>query len=436
MRRLAVLALAVAVPLAVPAAALAHANLIETEPGFRERVERTPSRLILRFSANVKVEGSWVEVLSAQGKRVSRPARSLAKTVVEVPLQRLPRGAYTVRWRALSSGDGHVIAGVYTFGVRQAAPPATEAYGAGGPGTADHVVRWVYFGALALLVGGLGFRLLVLRGPLAPPVEKRFYVVVGIGVAAALEAGILAFLLRANDALQLPFTRFLYGDLSPVAEGTNLGLAFIALTLGFAVVAAVVFVAWLCDRPSLLWPALVLSLALASGLSLSGHQADESWLPRAADWVHLCAATLWLGGIVQLAVVVWPAAPELRRRAFTGFARLAPFLIAALVGAGVYLSVVRLPQLSDLWSEGYGRILLVKLALVALALAWGGFHHKVVRPLLDGPRAEHVSGRVGRSLLGESAVGMAVLLAAAVLVDSKPPEQPAPTPTTARADGR
>ena len=35
---------------------------------------------------------------------------------------RLPRGAYTVRWRAISA-DGHVVSGVFTFGVRVPAPP-------------------------------------------------------------------------------------------------------------------------------------------------------------------------------------------------------------------------------------------------------------------------------------------------------------------------
>jgi hypothetical protein len=37
---------------------------------------------------------------------------------------------------------------------------------------------------------------------------------------------------------------------------------------------------------------------------------------------------------------------------------------------------------------------------------------------------------LSRSLLGESAVAMAVLLAAAVLVDSKPPQQPLPQQQT------
>ena len=87
--------------------------------------------------------------------------------VVEAPLRRLPRGGYTVRWATISN-DSHVGRGVFTFGVRVAAPPIAEAYGASGPGTSEHVVRWLYFICLALLTGGLGFRLLVLRGEATP----------------------------------------------------------------------------------------------------------------------------------------------------------------------------------------------------------------------------------------------------------------------------
>src|SRR5206468_5406964 len=98
------------------------------------------------------------------GKILSGPTHSAADAhVVIAPVKALPRGAYTVRWHALSS-DGHVVSGVWTFGVRMAAPPPTEAYGASGPTRSEDFVRWAYFLGLALLVGGLGFRLLILPG--------------------------------------------------------------------------------------------------------------------------------------------------------------------------------------------------------------------------------------------------------------------------------
>src|SRR2546422_5967536 len=310
------------------------------------------------------------------------------------------------------SSDGHVVSGVWTFGFRAAAPPPTEAYGASGPTRAEDLVRWAYFLGLALIVGGLGFRLLIVPDPLPRAAEARFFQVVGLGIVGVLEVGIVAFLLRAEDALQLPFGRLLYGDLSPIASGTRFGTAFIAMTLGFALVAALVFLAWLLETRALLWAAFVTALVFASGLSLSGHSAADagsSWKSELADWVHLSAASLWLGGLVQLALVVWPKAPELRRRAFLRFARLMPVLISLLLAAGIYLSVLRLPHVSDLWTQGYGRVLLVKLALVSVALAWGGLHHMVARPLVERDDRP-VLPVLPRSLVGEAALGMAVLL--------------------------
>ena len=87
------------------------------------------------------------------------------------------------------------------------------------------------------ITGGLGFRLVVLRGDAGAEAERRFYRVAGIGVIGALEVGIVAFLLRAQDALQLPFTSFLYGDLAPFATATRFGEAFVAMELGFSIVA-------------------------------------------------------------------------------------------------------------------------------------------------------------------------------------------------------
>jgi len=428
-----VLVVAALAALVLPGGAWAHATLIQSAPGIRERLKASPAFVRLRFDQSVKALPNAIKVYTTKGRLVSLATRTGAdKRMITAGLSKLPRGAYTVRWTAVSA-DGHVIGGVYTFGVRMRAPPATDAFGASGPTTEEHVVRWLYFLALALLAGGLGFRLLILRGPLRPQTEKRFYQLVGLGAVGAIEVGILAFLLRAEDALQLPFGRFLYGDLSPIAKGTRFGTAFVVMTLGFALVSAFVFLAWLTDRVWPLWPAFVLALGFASGLSLSGHSsadAGSSWLSELADWAHLAAASLWVGGLIQLAFVVWPLEPGLRRRAFLGFSRLATGLIVVILSAGIYLSVLRLPQLDDLWGEGYGQVLLVKLALVSLALLWGAAHHFLVRPALE--RGEPLFARLPRSLAGESAVGMAILLAAAVLVDSKPPPQPVSQPPLAQ----
>jgi copper transport protein len=146
--------------------------------------------------------------------------------------------------------------------------------------------------------------------------------------------------------------------------------------------------------------------------------------------VHLSAASLWVGGLIALAVAVWRGAPGLLREAFVRFSRLAVALVGLVLAAGIYLSIVRLPQLSDLWTHEYGQVLLVKIGLVLVVLAWGAVHHFVVRPRLAGA-GDGFLVRVGRSVAGESIVAVAVLLAAAVLVDSKPPPPAAPPVTQA-----
>jgi copper transport protein len=409
--------------LAVPAKSFAHATLLDPSPEYRQRLSAGPTTVVLRFDQAVTAFPDSIVVRSAQGLVVSDDAASGADAqIVLAPVRSLPRGAYTVRWHVLSS-DGHPISGLYTFGVRVAAPPPTEAFGASGPTRTEDFVRWAYFLSLALVVGGLGFALLVLRG-MPPALSGRLYKLIGIGVVATLEVGIVAFILRAEGALQLPFAKLLYADLTPIAAGTRLGAAFMAMTMGFVLVSIFVYFAWLLDRVIFLWPAFLLALGFSSGLPLSGHQAADrgsSWATEIADWIHLSAALLWVGGLLVLAVCVWPLARELRRDAFLRFSRLATLLIAALLGAGIYLSFVRLPAVSDLWTEGYGRVLLVKIALVGVALMWGAFHHFVARPALVQEDASGWSARLGRTLVGEASVAMAILLLAAMLVDARPP---------------
>jgi copper transport protein len=413
-----------------PAQAFAHASLAQATPGFRERLPSSPQKIVLRFDQYVQLLPGSVQLFSSSGNVGVKRVVVKNGRYLTAWLPRLAKGAYTVRWHAMS-GDGHVVSGVFTFGVRANAPPPTEAFGASGPTTSEDVVRWLYFLALALLVGGLGFRLLVLRDRLPARAEQRFYAVTGIGALLTLNIGIAAFILRAEDALQLPFGRLLYGDLSPIAR-SRFGSAFIAMTLGFALVTALLFLAWLTDRAVLLWPAFLVGLAFVSGLSLSGHSAADagsSWKSELADWAHLSAACLWIGGLIQLVVVVWPLMPDARRAAFLGFSRLATVCVGVLLLAGVYLSILRLTQLNDLWTTGYGHVLFVKIGLVSLAFAWGGLHKLIAVPAVA--RGDGALPRLRRSLLGESLVGMAVLLVAAVLVDAKPPAQPAPTPPAA-----
>jgi len=422
--------------LAIPAAAFAHATLESEFPGFQQELQASPKAVTLHFDQFTLFPS--VQVYNTAGRTFAVGKASAHKLVVSVRLRTLPTGDYTVRWHVLSA-DGHVVSGVWTFGVRVRALPPTQAYGASGPTRTEHVVRWLYFVSFALLIGSLGFRLVCLRGLELPrATEKRLYVLAAIGVIGSIEVGIAAFCLRCEDVLQLPLSSYLYGDLTPIAQGTRFGIAFIWMTLGFALVAALIYLAWLLERAVLLVPALLASIGLLSGLSVSGHDGVDpgsSWKTELADWVHISAGSLWIGGLLSLVIALWPTAPLLRRQVFVRFSRLATVLVGLVLAAGIYLALVRVPHLRDLWTTNYGEVLLVKIGLVSAAVAWGGVHHFLVRPRLARASDGFLS-RVGTSLAGESAIAVSVLLAAAILVDSNPPPRPFTPPLTQAAARR
>jgi putative copper export protein len=84
---------------------------------------------------------------------------------------------------------------------------------------------------------------------------------------------------------------------------------------------------------------------------------------------------------------------------------------------------------SDLWETDYGRFLILKSAIVGVALTWGAAHHFLVRPRLEAGDEPDV----GPSLVGEAMVAFAVLLAAAILTNVGPPPIDSSQSTVARS---
>ena len=252
---------AVALALAVPAVASAHATMKEATPAEQGRVETPPKEVTLRFDQSVVAPADAIVVLGADGKNhAGAITLSRSDTLVHAHVEGLVHGeAYTVRWRIVSA-DGHVATGVFTFGVGVEAPPPTEAVGSSGMTWRDDVARWALFASLALMIGVVGIRLLVLPRVVDARVERRVHLLGTLGAFLALNAGIAGFVIRSANALQVSGVDLLYADLSPFAESTRFGTAFMVTTLGFGVCLTILVVAWVLDEPRLRWPAFLLRL--------------------------------------------------------------------------------------------------------------------------------------------------------------------------------
>ena len=177
-RRLLVVLIVLAGALVAPSLAAGHVTLESATPEVQSSLGAAPTQILLRFTEPVAVSPTAIRVLAADGTVLSGAARTAAgDRVVIAPVSGLIRGsAYTVRWR-VSGQDGHSPAGVFTFGVGVPAPPPTEAVGADATTWNDDLARWLLFTALALVIGPLALRLLVLRGPVPERLERRFHLV-------------------------------------------------------------------------------------------------------------------------------------------------------------------------------------------------------------------------------------------------------------------
>ena len=188
---------------------------------------------------------------------------------------------------------------------------------------------------------------------------------------------------------------------------------------GFALLAAaaVAVSAW---RPRAGW--WIAALAVAGAwitLPLTGHAMSfESRLPWVAQVAHGIGAGTWIGALAVLAAVVSGLArepPGHGRTAVLAF-EFSPMALAAVgvvVLSGVLTSFFYLRAPADLWTTGYGRVLLLKVVLFLVTGAVGAYNWRMLLPRLGnepGTRALLRSARL------ELALAAGVLLVTAVLV--------------------
>lgn len=174
-------------------------------------------------------------------------------------------------------------------------------------------------------------------------------------------------------------------------------------------------VAWDIDRAGLL-PLLGFAAMLLSH-TFDGHTVTEGnrILTGLASSSHVLAASVWVGGVAALALII-----RRRRRRnerthaltmVTRFSVLATGALAAVTVFGLYLTWVIIDSPSDLWATPWGRLLIAKLLVVAVAAGFGAHNHHVIVPALE--RAEEDDPTVERL---RSTLRFEVLALAAVTV--------------------
>ena len=425
---------------ALPASAAGHASFLEADPGAGQRVEEAPARIAVAFTEPINARLTRIELTDPDtGSTVAtRPERSEGRHIVLRPSKPLTRGAYRVRWRSVSSVDGHVREGYFSFGVATAAGPSASLV-AESPlarsGWIRVAARLGLYVALLLFAGGL-----LLRALLRRPVGESW---LGLPRSAAREAASAQVAVLQGEVRVVRFAGGLAVALAMVvalAEGADAvgglswavasdfltenaaGLARLALPL--VIGAALVLSDTRRDGP-----AALMGIAALGAIAGSGHAAGAAspGLAIASAWVHLAAVAVWLGGL-GLIGLTW--GPRLRQLGTSGrrvllrsvlprFGRIALPSFAVVVVTGAVNSIVELGSLDALWTTSYGRVLLAKIALVLVMAAVSAAHAFRLRPRLErsGSRGDaRAERRHWKLLRSEPLLGVGAVAAVAFLV--------------------
>lgn len=402
--------------------ASAHAALTGSDPAQGVVVDKAPAQVSLTFSETVSMNDDSLRVLDPKGARVDtgKPSEVSGTTYAVQLHSGLPDGTYTVTYQVVSA-DSHPVAGAYTFSIGS---PSETSVSVSGQEAGGGVVGWLYgFGRYAsyagfiVMTGGAAFVLACWRRGTGVPALQRLVVTGWVAMAAAT---LFLLLLRGSYTGSGKLGDVFDLDLLGEVLQTKTGAALVSRLLLLA--AAALFIAVLFgaydkregeEKRDLTFGLAIGGTVVAAGLAASWAMAEHAstglqpGIAMPVDVLHLLAVATWLGGLTTLLVALYraPADRPVEAPAARRFSRLALGSVCVVAATGTYQSWRQLGSWSALTDTGYGRLLLVKIGLVALLVGIAWISRRWTARLADttteeavtksAPEKEHVTASAG-----------------------------------------
>ena len=425
-RLIAVLAGALTLIALLAAPAFAHAQLVGTDPAPGQVLTKRPSTITLRFTENVQVSANAIRLYNSDGSvLVTGKPKSPDLGTLRIPVESdLKNGAYIVTWRVVSA-DTHPIQGSFTFQIGSGSNATSRDIlslagrllskrgGDQAVGALYGVSRWLLFGGLATLVGAavfLGAIAMSERG------SRRARRLVWTGWWATMVATVGGVLVYGPYAGSLPLGKTL--DSAVLSDLVDERLAQVGMARFGLLLLAVPLLVLLtrADRPLRPWWRVAgagVGIGLVLTPALAGHASTADLVPWAvlADTVHVGAMAVWLGGLLALAICVFPGrGADQLAEVVQRFSRIALVCITLIVATGAFATWRQVRTLDALRTTDYGRMLIVKLVLFAVVIAFATLSREIcyrlwTRPYLaPHPRVPVVAGGADDMPSGDVAV--------------------------------
>ena len=398
--------------------ALAHAVLLDSSPPAAATLAEAPAQIVLRF--NEPVRPVRVRLLRAEdGADIELGTPEVVDTELRVVLSETPSaGSHLLSYR-VTSADGHPVAGSFLFAIGSSGTIGAGALAAAGQSddfwsAAGVAARALWYGTL-LLAAGLALFLALIPVPaeLAWPLRRAlaWLTLAGMAAGVAMLGATGGALLGDPPGALLTTVPWRIALGSPVAASVAIATAGLALLLLWKSMTLGSERLWL----------LAGALLVASSFGVSGHAATAGppWVTMPALFAHALCAACWVGAFAPLLLGLrrLPRAEALVL--VQAFSRLAVPAVAGLLLAGLLISALQLRAPSALIATDYGRILLLKLALVAGLLGLAAVNRWALTPALE--RGERGAVWLRRTVAADLALAAGVVVLTASLGGVTPP---------------
>jgi putative copper resistance protein D len=287
------------------------------------------------------------------------------------------------------------------------------------------VVRAVHFAATAIIAGTLVFRTLVAEAvaasarPAVIVVRTQTLCVAWICLAISAATGVIWLLLVAASMSGLSLEKSVTSDvLSTAANETQFGLvAQIRFALAVILAGCLAY-----DRlPLARGLALAMSLGLIAALAWTGHAGSTAGeigiLHLAADIFHLFAAAIWMGGLVSLVLLLSAvgrdqidAGLSFAKDATRRFSVMGIVIVVVVFASGIVNAWILVGSWHALILTGYGRLVILKVALFAIMLLIAAANRLWLTPRLALASGNEPQLMVLRRLARNSMIEIALAL--------------------------
>jgi copper transport protein len=413
----------------------AHAFVIKSYPSSSQSLTAPPAKVDVYFSEPVDLRYSKLSVIDSNGKQVdNRDIKNIngdqTTLSVTLPSGSLKDSTYTVTTKVLSQIDGHVTDNAFVFGVGESGASKDLSVAAGVNTNKqrsqlyipDAIARFPTLVGQVIIVGSAFTTLWLWR----PILKINWFKDVLKQTRKTIDRRLAILIVIASAILVISDFGIIYVQAASINVGigeaimTKFGNVWVVrVVLSFVLL----FISLLEYRKlkkdehkiaisnKVITSLLVIGLVTLLTTSLVGHgAANGMMLPITIDLIHNLAASLWIGGIIYLAIVV---VPEIRKsRSLDEFMKISVIsiiiprfssipvvILGVIIITGPSLLYILESNLGLTLASLYGKILIVKLLLATVMICIGGFNQFIVHRKALGTFVTEISTGSNTQLL-------------------------------------